>query len=59
MFKANTLGDKAMCDIVVEVENVMQYKTFDLKKVDIIFEQGYMAMKKALENNKNIPTKTD
>jgi NTE family protein len=57
MFKANTLGDKAMCDIVVEVENVMQYKIFDLKKVDIIFEQGYLAMKKALENNNKIPTK--
>lgn len=59
MFKANTFGDKAMCDIVVEVKNVMQYKTFDLKKVDIIFEQGYLAMKKALENNTNIPTKAE
>ncbi len=51
MFKANTVEDKKLCDILIEVESVMQYKTFDLKKVDIIFEQGYISMKNELEKN--------
>jgi NTE family protein len=50
MFRANTLEDKKLCDILVEVESVMQYKTFDLKKVDIIYEQGYLATMEALKN---------
>jgi len=51
MFRANTVEDKKMCDILVEVENAMQFKTFDLKKVDVIFEMGYKAMKNAIEVN--------
>jgi NTE family protein len=57
MFRANTLEDKKLCDILVEVESVMQYKTFDLKKVDVIFEQGYLATKKALKNLDNFQQK--
>lgn len=49
MFRANTLEDKKMCDILVEIESAMQFKTFDLKKVDIIFKMGYDAMSKALD----------
>lgn len=49
MFRANTLEDKKMCDILVEVESAMQFKTFDLKKVDIIFKMGYDAMSRALD----------
>ncbi len=49
MFRANTLEDKKMCDILVEVESAMQFKTFDLKKVDVIFEMGYKAMNSALD----------
>lgn len=41
MFRANTIADKALCDILVEVQSVMQYGTYDLKKVEIIFEKGY------------------
>lgn len=55
MFRANTVEDKKMCDILVEVESAMQFKTFDLKKVDIIFEMGYQSMCKALETNKKRP----
>ena len=40
-----------MCDILVEVESVMQFKTFDLNKVDIIFQMGYEAMSSELEKN--------
>lgn len=49
MFRANTITDKRMCDILVEVESAMQFKTFDLKKVAIIFKMGYEAMSSALE----------
>ena len=51
MFRENTVENKKMCDILVEVENAMQFKTFDLKKVDVIFEMGYQAMKNAIEVN--------
>lgn len=51
MFRANTMEDKRMCDILVEVESVMQFKTFDLNKVDIIFQMGYEAMSSELEKN--------
>ncbi len=54
MFKANSVEDKRMCDILVEVEQAMQFKIYDLKKVDIIYKLGYDAMKKALNNNKLI-----
>ena len=49
MFRANTVNDKRMCDILVEVESAMQFKTFDLKKVAIIFKMGYEAMSSALD----------
>ena len=52
MFRANTVEDKRLCDILVEVESAMQFKTFDLKKVDVIFQMGYEAMIKALDINK-------
>ncbi len=51
MFRANTIEDKKLCDVLVEVESAMQFKTFDLKKVDIIFDMGYQAMKSAIEVN--------
>ena len=51
MFRANTMEDKRMCDILVEVESVMQFKTFDLNKVDIIFQMGYEAMSSELKKN--------
>ncbi|MFA6334896.1 MAG: patatin-like phospholipase family protein [Bacteroidales bacterium] len=48
MFQANTLEEKKLCDVLVEVEEAMQFRTFDLKKVDVIFQLGYDAMKEAL-----------
>lgn len=52
MFRANTLEDKKMCDILVEVESAMQFKTFDLDKVEVIFQMGYDAMSIALDDKR-------
>jgi len=49
MFRANTIEDKKLCDILVETDSVMQFKTFDLKQVKVIFNTGYEEMKRALE----------
>ncbi len=49
VFRANTITEKKLCDILVEVEEAMQFKAFDLAKVDTIFDLGYQAMKSALE----------
>ncbi len=48
MFRANTLEEKKLCDVLVEVEEAMQFRSFDLKNVDKIFQLGYNAMKTAL-----------
>lgn len=50
MSKANTLEDKKMCDILIEIEDVSKYGTYDLKSAYEIFEIGYNAMKKRLES---------
>lgn len=50
MFRANTVEDKKLCDILIEVEQAMQYRLYDFKKVDVIFKLGYDAMKLALQN---------
>jgi len=56
MFRANTIEDKRMCDVLVEVESVMQYRTFDLNKVDVIFWQGYQKMKEELKKHSSLTT---
>lgn len=52
VFRANTIIEKKLCDILVEVEEAMQFKAFDLAKVDTIYDLGYQAMKSALERQK-------
>lgn len=54
MFRANTIEDKRMCDILCEVESVMQFKTFDLKRVKTIYEMGYSAMQKSIKDHKKL-----
>lgn len=54
MFKANMVDDKAACDILVEVNEALQFKVFDLKKAGVIFDLGYRKMKDALEANSEI-----
>lgn len=49
MFRANTLEDREMCDVLIEAEEFGLYKTFDLENVDQIVHIGYMAACKAFE----------
>ncbi|MDH6305692.1 NTE family protein [Parabacteroides sp. PF5-5] len=43
MFRANTLEDRTMCDILIEMKDAGHYKTFDLENVDQIARIGYDA----------------
>ncbi|QCE40462.1 patatin-like phospholipase family protein [Psychroserpens sp. NJDZ02] len=44
------------CDLVISPEELINYGTFDMNSIDAIFNLGYTATKKALEENKNILT---
>ncbi|MCC8154624.1 MAG: patatin-like phospholipase family protein [Tannerellaceae bacterium] len=49
MFRANTLEDRLLCDVLIEAEEFGYYKTFDLENVDLIAGVGYEAASKAFE----------
>ena len=57
MFRANTLEDREMCDVLIEAEEFGLYKTFDLENVEQITGIGYAAAIRAFEvviqNNKD------
>ena len=47
MFQANTIEDREMCDVLIEAEEFVKYKTFDLENVAQIAGIGYDAAVKA------------
>ena len=49
VFKANTVEDKRLCDILVEIDEALQYNTFDLKNVKEIYDIGYTSVKEAFD----------
>lgn len=49
MFRANTLEDREMCDVLIETEKCCVYKTFDLENVSLICRIGYEAAARAFE----------
>lgn len=49
MFRANTLEDRELCDVLIEAEEFGLYKTFDIENVDMISNTGYTAAIKAFE----------
>lgn len=49
MFRANTIEDREMCDVLIEAEEFGMYKTFDLENVDQISKIGYSAAIRAFE----------
>lgn len=49
MFRANTLEDREMCDMLIEAEEFGMYKTFDLENVEQIARIGYDAAIRAFE----------
>ena len=48
MFKANTLHDKELCDLLIEPLDVGHFATFDTEKGREIFDLGYKSTKKLL-----------
>ncbi len=48
MFRANTLEDRLLCDLLIETATIGQYKMFDLDNVDQIADVGYEAALNAL-----------
>ncbi|MDR1459546.1 MAG: patatin-like phospholipase family protein [Bacteroidales bacterium] len=51
MSKANILQDKALCDILIEPENMASYETFDVEKSREIFKLGYESTKEILSHS--------
>lgn len=49
MFRANTLEDREMCDVLIEAEEFDMYKTFDLENVSQIVGIGYDAAVRAFD----------
>lgn len=41
MFRANTVEDRRLCDLLIETEEFGHYKIFDLKNIDRIARVGY------------------
>jgi predicted acylesterase/phospholipase RssA/glycosidase len=49
IFRANTLEDRMMCDVLIETEETSGYKTFDLENVESIANAGYEAALEAFD----------
>jgi len=58
MFRANTLEDRKLCDVLIEIPEALAFGTFDLSKTDQIFELGYNSACSAIDEYlaKNQPT---
>lgn len=50
MFRANTLEDRTLCDLLIEPKSVGEYKMFDLENVDQIVQLGYDTAVEAFHN---------
>ena len=48
MFKANTLKDRMLCDILIENKEIGEFKTFDLENIEVLLDLGYNAAMEAL-----------
>lgn len=49
MLKGNVKDDMSLCDIAVEIPDMVDYKTFDLKAIDNVYLRGYTATRHALQ----------
>ena len=48
MSRTNTLLDRTLCDVLVEIDDLVSFKTFDLVNSEKIFNIGYDASRQAL-----------
>lgn len=51
VFKANTVQDRKMCDWLVEMDSVLKYSTFELKRAREIYDAGYEKMSRFIQNH--------
>lgn len=49
MSRSNTLLDRKLCDVLIEMEDLVSYKTFGIENANKIFNIGYEHAKKALK----------
>ena len=49
----NVLGDKELCDILVDMEGLAKYNMFDLNNIDALYELGYKNMQRVLKTDKS------
>lgn len=49
MFRANTIKDRELCDLLIEAEEFGMYNTFDIENVELISNTGYNAGKRSFE----------
>ena len=54
MSRTNTLLDRELCDILIEMKDLVCYKSFDLESSNKIFNIGYEDAQKALKNSELI-----
>ena len=53
MSRTNTLLDRTLCDVLIEINDLVYFKTFDLVKSEKIFNMGYDSSKQALTESIN------
>lgn len=49
MFKANTIGERLKCDLLIEPNNLEEYSNTELERAEEIFEHGYDTAYEILE----------
>ncbi|MDR0543013.1 MAG: patatin-like phospholipase family protein [Dysgonamonadaceae bacterium] len=54
MSRTNTLLDRTLCDVLIEMTDLAYFKTFDLVNSEKIFKMGYGYSQKALSESMNI-----
>lgn len=54
LFRANTMEDRHMCDFLLEIDEALKFKTFDLKSAEAIFKLGYTRMKEHTDELKSL-----
>jgi len=55
MSRTNTLLDRTLCDVLVEITDLAYFKTFDLINSEKIFKLGYGSSQKALLESLSLP----
>jgi NTE family protein len=56
MSMSNTLPDKKLCDVLIEMDGIDKYWMFDLSHIDSIFELGYNSAVAKLNERKATST---